>query len=110
MFEIFGISLKLGLVDLHLGFLLGVDDGGRLGHVTVMFMLFNLVMFMFFFPPVGLMFMFFGVHVLLFWVCSLIMGLMSLLGLIFMFFDSMVVIWGFFFPVGFFVFVCQENL
>ena len=59
MFEISGISLKLGLVDLHLGFLLGMDDDGRLGHVVVMFILFDLVMFMFFFPPVGLMFMFF---------------------------------------------------
>ena len=59
MFEIFGISLKLGLVDLHLGFLLGMDDDGRLGHVVVMFILFDLVMFMFFFPLVGLMFMFF---------------------------------------------------
>ena len=59
LFEISGISLKLGLVDLHLGFLLGVDDDGWLGHVAVMFMPFDLVMFMFFFPPVGLMFMFF---------------------------------------------------
>ena len=59
MFEISGISLKLGLVDLHLGFLLGMDDDGRLGHVVVMFILFDLVMFMFFFPPIGLMFMFF---------------------------------------------------
>ena len=59
MFEISGISLKLGLVDLHLGFLLGMDDDGRLGHVVVMFILFDLVMFMFFFPLVGLMFMFF---------------------------------------------------
>ena len=59
MFEISGISLKLGLVDLHLGFLLGMDDDGRLGHVVVIFILFDLVMFMFFFPPVGLMFMFF---------------------------------------------------
>ena len=59
MFEISGISLKLGLVDLHLDFLLGMDDDGRLGHVVVMFILFDLVMFMFFFPPVGLMFMFF---------------------------------------------------
>ena len=55
LFEISGISLKLGLVDLHLCFLLGVDDDGRLGHVavmfmlSVMFMLFDLVMFMFFF-------------------------------------------------------------
>ena len=38
---------------------LGVDDDGRLGHVAVMFMLFDLVMFMFFFFPIGLMFMFF---------------------------------------------------
>ena len=45
----FGISLKLGLVDLHLGFLLGMDDDGWLGHVVVMFILFDLVMFMFFF-------------------------------------------------------------
>ena len=59
MFEISRISLKLGLVDLHLGFLLGMDDDGRLGHVVVMFILFDLVMFMFFFPLVGLMFMFF---------------------------------------------------
>ena len=51
LFEISGISLKLGLVDLHLDFLLGVDDDGWLGHVAVMFM--------FFFPPVDLMFMFF---------------------------------------------------
>ena len=92
MFEISGISLKLGLVDLHLGFLLGMDDDGRLGHVVVMFILFDLVMFMFFFSPCR-----FDVHVLLFWVCSLIMGLMLLLGLIFMFFDSVVMIWGFFF-------------
>ena len=46
----------------------------------LLFTLFDLVMFMFFFP-VGLMFMFFDVRVLLFWVCSLILGLMSLLGL-----------------------------
>ena len=59
LFEIYGISLKLGIVDLHLGFLLGVDDDGRLGCVAVMFMLFDLVMFIFFFFFVGLMFMFF---------------------------------------------------
>ena len=73
MFEISRISLKLGLVDLHLGFLLGVDDDGQLGHIAVMFMLFDLVMFMFFFFSYR-----FDVHVLLFWVCSLILGLMSL--------------------------------
>ena len=99
MFEISGISLKLGLVDLHLGFLLGMDDDGRLGHVVVMFILFDLVMFMFFFSPCR-----FDVYVLLFWVCSLIMGLMLLLGLIFMFFDSVVMIWVFFFPKKIYVF------
>ena len=52
---------------------LGVDDDGRLGHVAVMFMLFDLVMFMFFFFSYR-----FDVHVLLFWVCSLILDLMSL--------------------------------
>ena len=42
-----------------------------------LFMLFDLVMFMFFFPYR------FDVHILLFWVCSLILGLMSLLCLFF---------------------------
>ena len=48
----------------------------------------------------------FDVHVLLFWVCSLILHLMLLLGLIFMFFDLVVVIWGFFFFFFFFFFFC----
>ena len=34
----------------------------------------------FFFSPIGLMFMFFDVHALWLWICSLILGLMSLLG------------------------------
>ena len=42
----------------------------------LLLMLFDLVMFMFFFFSYR-----FDVHVLLFWVCSLILGLMSLLGL-----------------------------
>ena len=69
LFEIYGISLKLGLVVLHLGFLLGVDDDGRLGHIVVMFMLFDLVMFMFFFPCR------FDVHILR-CSCSFILGLL----------------------------------
>ena len=78
----------LGHDDGFGGGTLGVDDDGRLGHIVVMFMLFDLVVFIFF-SPVGLMFMFFDVHILLFWVCSLILGLMSLLdlfmGLMFLF-------------------------
>ena len=47
----------------------------------LLLMLFDLVIFMFFFFfPIGWMFMFFDVHALWLWICSLILGLMSLLG------------------------------
>ena len=76
LFEISRISLKLGLVDLHLGFLLGMDVDRRLGHIAVMFKF----IYLFFFSYR------FDVHVLLFWVYFFILGLMSLLGYLFLIF------------------------
>ena len=76
LYEISRISLKLGLVDLHLGFLLGMDVDRRLGHIAVMFKF----IYLFFFSCR------FDVHVLLFWVYFFILGLMSLLGYLFLIF------------------------
>ena len=76
LFEISRISLKLGLVDLHLGFLLGMDVDGRLGHIVVMFKF----IYLFFFSRR------FDVHVLLFWVYFFILGLMLLMGYLFLIF------------------------
>ena len=76
LFEISRISLKLGLVDLHLGFLLGMDVNRRLEHIAVMFKF----IYLFFFSCR------FDVHVLLFWVYFFILGLMSLLGYLFIIF------------------------